>query len=294
MDQASNLRKIIKSNEVHYKKNNVRVITITSGKGGVGKSNISVNLAINFRRKGKRVIIFDADFGLANIEVIFGVSPKYTLFDIIYNDMNMTDILTSAPFGIEFISGGSGIQELVNLNKNQTSYLINKLYELDNMADIILIDTGAGISDNVLDFVAASNEILLVTTPEPTSVTDAYALLKSMTKRESNIKEKKINLLINKVSNENESLEIYRKLYTVSDKFLNIELHNVGYLPYDKNLEKAVIEQKPVSMLYPRSNISLAIERLADQMLDDNMNTGNKPTGLSALFGNLLKLRKMK
>lgn len=294
MDQASNLRKIIKSNEVTYKTNSARVITVTSGKGGVGKSNISVNLAINFRRQGKRVVIFDADFGLANIEVIFGISPKHTLFDIIYNDMSMAEVLTSAPFGIEFISGGSGIQELANLNKNQINYLINKLYELDSMTDIIIIDTGAGISDNVLDFVVASDEILLVTTPEPTAVTDAYALLKSMKKREEGIKEKKVNLLVNKASNENESLEIYQKLYSVSNKFLNLELHNIGYLPYDKSLEKAVIEQKPVSMIFPRSNISQAFERLADHILNDTMSTKNKQTGLSALFENLLKLRKMK
>lgn len=294
MDQAANLRNIIKSNQISYRKSTARVITVTSGKGGVGKSNISVNLAINFRRHGKRVVIFDADFGLANIEIIFGIAPKYTLFDMIYNNMNITDILTSAPFGIEFISGGNGIQELINLNKNQLNFMINKLYELDCLADIIIIDTGAGISDTVLDFISASNEILLITTPEPTSITDAYSTLKTMKNRDSNIKEKDINLLVNKVSSEAEGDEIYKKLNKVTERFLEINLYNIGSLPYDKSLEKAVIEQKPVAMLYPKSNISKAFEDLSNNLLGNNVSKDEKAFGLSNLFVNMLKMKKFK
>lgn len=293
MDQASNLRNIIKSNQVNYKKNDARVITVTSGKGGVGKSNVSVNLAINFRRQGKRVVIFDADFGLANIEIIFGIAPKYTMFDMIYNNMNITDILTSAPFGIEFISGGNGIQELVNLSKSQMNYMISKLYDLDCLADIIIIDTGAGISDTVLDFVWASNEVLLVTTPEPTAITDAYSTLKAMKNRGGHTVDKKINLLVNKASNEAEGLEIFKKLNKVTERFLDIKLNNIGYLPYDKTLEKAVIEQKPVTMLYPKSNISKAFEKLADNMLG-NEKMEDKGLGLSNLFSNIIRMKKVK
>ncbi len=293
MDQASKLRNIIKSNQVNYRKNDARVITVTSGKGGVGKSNVSVNLAINFRRQGKRVVIFDADFGLANIEIIFGISPKYTMFDMIYNNMSITDILTSAPFGIEFISGGNGIQELISLSKSQLDFMISRLYDLDCLADIIIIDTGAGISDTVLDFVAASDEVLLVTTPEPTAITDAYSTLKTLKNRGGDNKNKQIHLLVNKASGEAEGNEIYKKLNKVTERFLGIQLNNIGYLPYDKTLEKAVIEQKPVSMLYPRSNISKAFESLADNMLGKDTEKG-KNLGLSNLFSNILKMKIVK
>lgn len=293
MDQASKLRNIIKSNQVNYRKNDARVITVTSGKGGVGKSNVSVNLAINFRRQGKRVVIFDADFGLANIEIIFGISPKYTMFDMIYNNMSITDILTSAPFGIEFISGGNGIQELISLSKSQLDFMISRLYDLDCLADIIIIDTGAGISDTVLDFVAASDEVLLVTTPEPTAITDAYSTLKTLKNRGGDNKNKQIHLLVNKASGEAEGNEIYKKLNKVTERFLDIQLNNIGYLPYDKTLEKAVIEQKPVSMLYPRSNISKAFESLADNMLGKDTEKV-KNMGLSNLFSNILKMKIVK
>ncbi|MBC7959346.1 MAG: MinD/ParA family protein [Vallitaleaceae bacterium] len=294
MDQASNLRNIIKNSQVNYKKNNARVITVTSGKGGVGKSNVSVNLAINFRRQGKRVVIFDADFGLANIEIIFGIAPKYSMFDMVYNNMNITDILTSAPFGIEFISGGSGIQELANLTKSQLDYMVSKLYDLDCLADIIIIDTGAGISHTVMDFVLASNEVLLVTTPEPTSITDAYATLKAIKSRGGNVKEKEVNLLVNKVSSDAEGLEIYKKLNKVTERFLDLRLKNIGFLPYDRTLEKAVIEQKPVSILYPKSNISKAFEKLAENMLNNRVYDENQQVGLSNLFNNILKMKKVK
>ncbi len=295
MDQAANLRNLIKSHQLTVKRPNARVITVTSGKGGVGKTNVSVNLAINFTRQGKRVVIFDADFGLANIEIIFGVSPKYSLFDMIYNQMSITDILTDAPFGIEFISGGSGIQEMVNLSKEEYQYMIQRLNELDSLADIIIIDTGAGISDTVLDFISASNEVIVVTTPEPTAVTDAYATLKSMKKREADFQNKHVNLLVNKVSSEADGLEIYNKLNKVTERFLGIKLNNIGFLPYDRLLERAVIEQKPVSILYPKSEISKGFERISDNILGDKTYNQNKnQNGISQLIHNLLKLKNGK
>lgn len=291
MDQAANLRNIIKKVEINTKPHKARVITVTSGKGGVGKSNISVNLAINFKRLGKRVIIFDADFGLANVEVIFGIVPKYNMFDMIYNGKDIMDVLTVGPLGIEFISGGSGVQELLRLDKSQLAYMIEKLYELDRLADIIIIDTGAGISDSVLDFVAASNEVLLVTTPEPTAITDAYAVLKAIKRRHNNMAQKEINLLINRTESMAEGKEIYEKLNKVTNKYLDLELINIGYLPNDKHLVKAVVEQKPVSILYPKSNISKSLEGLADRMLNKTQMV-DEMKGLGNLFTNILKLKK--
>lgn len=291
MDQAAKLRNIIKRSEVTDVPMNARVITVTSGKGGVGKSNVSVNLAIQFKKLGKRVIIFDADFGLANVEVIFGIVPKYNMFDIIYNNMAIADVLTQGPLGIEFISGGSGVQELMKLDQHQLDYMIEKLYELDRLADIIIIDTGAGISDSVLDFVIASKEILLVTTPEPTAITDAYAVLKAIKKRDPKIYDKDINLLVNRTEYQQEGLEIFNKLNKVTNRYLNIELTNIGSLPNDKSLVRAVVEQKPVTMLYPRSMVTKGFEALADRMINGTPLQNNQ-RGLGNLFANLLRNRR--
>ena len=291
MDQASNLRNIIKKSEVVNTPRNARVITVTSGKGGVGKSNVSVNLAIQFKRMGKRVIIFDADFGLANVEVIFGIVPKYNMFDMIYDNKDITDILTQGPLGIEFISGGSGVQELMKLDKSQLNYMIEKLYDLDRLADIIIIDTGAGISDSVLDFVMASNEVLLVTTPEPTAITDAYAVLKAIKKRDPNVDEKLINLLVNRIEYPQEGGEIFDKLDKVTRRYLDVTLSNIGSLPNDKLLVKAVVEQKPVSMLYPKSNVAKSFEALADRLINGTP-VEDHPAGLGNLFSNILRIRR--
>ncbi len=155
MDQAENLRNIIKKQN-QRDVGNARVIAVTSGKGGVGKSSVSINLAVQFARMGKKVIILDADFGLANIEVMFGVIPKYNLSDLMLNGMDIKDIITDGPEGVKFISGGSGIAKLVNLDKEQVKRLVNKLSELESMADVIIIDTGAGISASVMEFLVAS------------------------------------------------------------------------------------------------------------------------------------------
>lgn len=186
MDQAERLRNIIKKQdfEADYERT-ARVITVTSGKGGVGKTSLSVNLAIQLGRLGKRVIVFDADFGLANIEIMLGIRPKYNLADLMYRGKSIEDIITYGPENIGFISGGSGINELANLTRDQVFSMIHRLGELDRIADVIIVDTGAGISDTVLEFVAASEEVLLVATPEPTSITDAYALLKTLNKKAS-------------------------------------------------------------------------------------------------------------
>jgi flagellar biosynthesis protein FlhG len=291
MDQAANLRNIVKKADINIKPIGARVITVTSGKGGVGKSNVSVNLAIQFKKLGKRVIIFDADFGLANVEVIFGIVPKYNMFDMIYNNKEITEVLTSGPLGIEFISGGSGVQELLRLDKNQLAFMIEKLYELDRLADIIIIDTGAGISDTVLDFVAASSEVLLVTTPEPTSITDAYAVLKAIKRRHDNVDQKIINLLVNRTDSTAEGKEIFNKLNKVTNKYLDLELTNIGYLPNDKHLVKAVVEQKPVSLLFPKSIITKGFEELADRMINGTVQS-EQERGLGNLFTNILRLKK--
>ncbi len=279
MDQAEKLRNIIKLQNLEQQ-NQSRIITVTSGKGGVGKSSIAINLAVKFREMGKRVIIFDADFGLANIEVMFGAIPKYNLSDMIFRGKELKDIIINGPMDIGFISGGSGINGLGNMNRDQVAYLVYKLRELETLADIIIIDTGAGISDSVLEFVSASGEVLLVATPEPTSITDAYALLKALNVRAGFDREStNIKVVANRVTDYEEGVNLYNKLNVVVSKFLNINLEFLGIVPQDNAMSKAIIQQKPASISYVNSASSKAIGELAGKLLD--MPVDEKKKGLA-------------
>ena len=275
MDQAQNLRNIIKMQNQKMIQN-ARVISVTSGKGGVGKSNTSVNIALQFQRQGKRVIIFDADFGLANIEVMFGIIPKYNLGDLMFKGKELKEIITPGPEGVGFISGGSGIAKLVNLDKEQIKRLVGKLSELDELADVIIIDTGAGISSSVMEFLVASPEIILVTTPEPASITDSYALLKALSMNEDYSPEKcKVKLIANRVGKKEEGQNLYEKLSAVSSRFLNIELEYLGAIPFDNNITKAVMTQEPVSLKYPGSVSSKCYEDIVNILENKEISSHN-------------------
>ena len=293
MDQAEKLRSMVKSQEETVKepaKRLARVITVTSGKGGVGKSSLAINLALQFRKKGKSVIIFDADFGLANIEVMFGAIPKYNLADMIFRGKGFKDIIVEGPEGIGFISGGSGINGLGNMNREQVQYLVYKLKDLEMLADIIIIDTGAGISDSVLEFVAASGEVVLVTTPEPTSITDSYALLKALNARESFDAEIcKIKVVANRVLNYEEGKNLFSKLEVVVTKFLKINLAFLGVIPMDMNMSKAIMQQKPISIAYPNSAGAKSVERIADGLLENKEAEGPKRNSLARAVANIIK-----
>lgn len=275
MDQAQNLRNIIKMQNQKMIQN-ARVISVTSGKGGVGKSNTSVNIALQFQRQGKRVIIFDADFGLANIEVMFGIIPKYNLGDLMFKGKELKEIITPGPEGVGFISGGSGIAKLVNLDKEQIKRLVGKLSELDELADVIIIDTGAGISSSVMEFLVASPETILVTTPEPASITDSYALLKALSMNEDYSPEKcKVKLIANRVGKKEEGQNLYEKLSAVSSRFLNIELEYLGEIPFDNNITKAVMTQEPVSLKYPGSVSSKCYEDIVNILENKEISSHN-------------------
>jgi len=293
MDQAEQLRKLVKQNS--RPRNIARVITVTSGKGGVGKSSLSVNLAIQMSRLGKRVVIFDADFGLANIEVMLGIRPQYNLADLMFRGKTLKDIITEGPENIGFISGGSGIQELIRLSRDQIIYLTQKLFQLDELADIIIIDTGAGIADSVMEFVAASSEVILVATPEPTSITDAYALLKTLNRKsEFSIENTRISMVANRTDVPEEGWELYDKLSIVVDKFLHIPLEYLGDIPQDANVSKAVINQKPVTLLYPNSSASKAITGIAERLCEPEESIIQAKKGIAQLFSNLIKSKYRK
>ena len=262
MDQAQNLRNIIKAGST--KEVLSRVITVTSGKGGVGKSNLAINLAISLSRLGKKVVVLDADFGLANIEVMLGIRPQYNLSDLMFRGKSLSEIITEGPENVGFISGGSGIREMTNLTKEQLINLSSRLSDLDRQTDVVIIDTGAGISGNVMEFVVLSGEVLLIATPEPTSITDAYALLKTLNYQPEFTREHcHIKLIANKVRNEKDGRELFEKLSVVADKFLNISLEYMGAVPSDNNMNKAVMKQQPLSVAYPNSQAARAIDDMA-------------------------------
>lgn len=290
MDQASSLRMMVSDSQ---EKPSARVITVTSGKGGVGKSSISLNLAICLSRMGQRVVLLDADFGLANIEVMLGVRPKANLADLMFRGSDLKDIIMEGPEGIKFISGGSGIQELARMNREQCLYLTKKLVELDELADVIVIDTGAGISDSVLEFVASSNEVLLVATPEPTSITDAYALLKALNRKSEFSKSSTtIKMVANRVKNDEEGKNVlYENMKNVVNRFLNISLEYLGSIPQDELVSKAVMKQLPVTISAPNSGASKAIETMAKELLGDTGENDAQPEerGITLLFSNLIR-----
>ena len=287
VDQAEQLRNVIKLNPMPRPLS--RVITVTSGKGGVGKSNTSINLACQFRNLGKRVIILDADFGLANIEIMFGTVPKHNLCDLIYQGKDITDIITWGPMDIGFISGGSGIAGLSNLSRDYLNYIIQNLVKLDAIADIIIIDTGAGSSDAVLDFLVASGEILVVATPEPTSITDSYSLLKALNRHPRFSREdSKIMVIANKVSDLTEGDAMYNKLETVANRYLRLPVSFLGSVPRDRYLEEAVMQQKPVSMQSPNAKSSIAYERIAYILMDKEYNKSLVKRGMAAFFSHIV------
>ena len=289
MDQAEQLRKLVKQGG-SQQKNLARVITVTSGKGGVGKSSISVNLAIELARMGKRVLIMDVDFGLANIEVMLGIRPEYNLADMRFRGKSLADIVIKGPEGIGFISGGSGIHELTSLTREQIVNLTMRLVELDEMADIVIIDTGAGIADAVLEFVSASTEVLLVATPEPTSITDAYALLKTLyRKSEFSAENTRIKVIANRVTAQNECRELFEKINLVVKKFLKFGMEYLGDIPQDEQVSKAIIRQKPVVLSAPDSGAGKALRKLATKLAGASVPPPDERKGIAQLFGNLIR-----
>lgn len=293
MDQAQQLRNLVKANNSQSRPL-ARVITVTSGKGGVGKSNTAINLAIQFKRMGQRVIILDADFGLANIEIMFGTVPKHNLCDLIYQGKNITEIITWGPGEVGFISGGSGIAGLSNLSRDYLVYIIQNLAQLDAIADVIIVDTGAGISDAVLEFLVASGEILLVTTPEPTSITDSYSLLKALNRHSRFSQEQsKIKVIANKVERPEEGMALFNKLNMVVQRYLKLPISYLGAIPQDDKLVQAVMQQTPVSLSNPTSKSAKAYEMIAAVLMNRELNADIKKRGMAAFFSHIVTGKKL-
>ncbi|HLQ33706.1 MAG TPA: MinD/ParA family protein [Chloroflexota bacterium] len=263
-----------------------RIIAISSGKGGVGKTNVVVNLALAMARQKRRVLILDADLGLANIDVVMGITPRFNLQHVISGEKTIREIVVPSEDGVQIISGGSGLVDLANLTEQQRDLLIASLAELETMADVLLVDTGAGIGANVLQFILAAQELIIVTTPEPTAITDAYSLIKVVSRLSSDVV---LKLLVNQVRTAHEAEEIANNIIGVAKRFLHLDVGTYGSLPYDSYLVKAVRRQKPVTLAYPNSPSAFAFGSLAARIWNEELPaTPNKP-GLLNFFRRIVK-----
>lgn len=259
MDQAMTLRQMTCIGPPGSPRG-VPVIAVTSGKGGVGKTNVVVNLAVSLARLGKRVLVLDADLGLGNLDVLLGLVPRFTLEHVLSGEKRLSEITVTGPEGIRILPASSGVQDLTHLTPSQQLLLQQELDHLADSIDLLLIDTGAGISSNVLFFASAAHEILVIASPEPTSITDAYAVMKVLSSRYD---ETHFRLLVNMAKNQREGLEVFRKIGLVADRFLNISIDYVGFIPEDDYVPLSVCRQRPVVDLYPQSPASQEFQRLA-------------------------------
>ncbi|MBF0357127.1 MAG: MinD/ParA family protein [Magnetococcales bacterium] len=239
-------------------------MAITSGKGGVGKTLVTVNLAINYARQGLKVLLIDADLGLANIDVVLGVTPKHTIEDVLSGELTLDEVAIPGPPGITILPAASGVAELSNLTEEQKLSLMDHIDHWHADFDVVLVDTGAGISPNVRFFVLAVERIMIVVTPDPASITDAYALMKVMF---LNHRVSHFDLVVNQVSSESEAKDVYRTLAQVADKYLNIGMNFAGSIPEDPLLVKSVRQQKPVADLFPDSPASKAFIALSKRVM---------------------------
>ena len=242
----------------------VRVVAITSGKGGVGKTNIAVNLAIAMRDKGYRVLVIDADLGMANVDVMLGTSSRRHLLDLLRPEIKLDDVIVESPHGVQYISGGSGIEKALEYDRAEKLLLQQKLADCAARADVILVDTGAGLGRNVMDFILAADEVLLVTTPEPTSLTDAYAVMKAYSIYAA---QKNLRLVINRVYEPKESREVALKLQRAAEKFLHMPVDCLGYVCEDASVTKAVRRQQPLIKAAPASAAARCIDALAEAII---------------------------
>jgi flagellar biosynthesis protein FlhG len=269
-DQAQELRELMKDDAPAKNtsskrgEHKTRIIAVTSGKGGVGKTNLAVNTAIAYAQTGKKVILIDGDLGMANVNVLLNVVPQYNLMQVINKQKTMQDIILDTEFGIKFIAGANGFSKIANLTVDELKYFADQFSQLGN-ADIIIIDTGAGIANNVLQFVAAADEVYVVTTPEPTAITDAYGIIKIIT---TEIVDRAINikLLVNRVHSADEAKRISERIINIVGQFLNYKVDYIGFVYDDPVVQASVIRQKPFIVVNPTSKPSQCVKHIVGRI----------------------------
>jgi len=259
MDQAQNLRELV------GRKQELKAITIASGKGGVGKSSLAVNLAVSLSRLGVRVLVVDADFGLANVDVMLGVTSKYDVSYFLRGEKTLHEIIQLGHEGVRFISGGSGVNDLLNMDEDQLAGLMSGIVNLDAPIDLILIDCGAGIHENILQMILASSETIIVTTPEPTAILDAYALVKTIVKRDAS---HPLHVLINKCEGKKEAQRVQEGFIEVVGRHLGKNINPLGLIMYNHDVPISIKRQIPISVSDPSCSTSREVETIARAVMD--------------------------
>ena len=261
-----------------------RIITITSGKGGVGKTNVSVNMALAYARLGKKVVVMDADLGLANVNIMLNMVPKYTLYDMIRKRKTMREIMVETDYGISIVAGASGFSKIANLTDEERQNFIEELSTL-SFADIIIIDTSAGVSSNVLDFIAAADDAIIITTPEPTAITDAYGIIKIIATEYENL-DMELKLVVNRVKGAAEAKKVADRMTNIAGQFLNLKVDYLGFIYDDPVVSQAVLRQKPFMVIDPRCKASICVQHIVGKMEKSELReSGGFASMFKRLFG---------
>lgn len=247
-----------------------RVIAVASGKGGVGKTNFVLNFSLALRQMGYRVLIWDADFGFSNLHVLMGKSPDVTLLSLLEQELDIWQAITPGVEGVEYISSGQGLRELFSLTPDKLNRFLAQFMQLRSYADYLIIDLGAGLSSHSMKVILAADVMFLLTTPEPTSMTDAYALLKLLALEEHDLR---VHLVINRAKNEREGLAVYERMASVAERFLSVRLERLGVLPDDDHVVQAVLRQKPYLLAYPKSAVSRKTMELVERFVAGQLST---------------------
>jgi flagellar biosynthesis protein FlhG len=287
-DQAQSLRELVKSQQ-DTPARSTKIITVTSGKGGVGKSNFTLNFALTLQKRGYKVLIFDADIGLANIDVLMGVSTKYSLYHLLKKEKTIREIIHKGHNDIEFIAGGSGFTDLLRLTEDELDYFAQEVGQLNGHVDFIIFDTGAGLSKETLKFILAAHETIVVTTPEPTSITDAYAIIKMVHREEMQVP---FRLVINRVSDDREGKQTADKISLVAKQFLGLDIPTLGYVSDDVLVSKAVKKQIPFTVAFPNSQASRDIEELVEHFINGQSVTSSESSGVKGFLSKMMHLLK--
>ena len=261
-----------------------RILTITSGKGGVGKTNVSVNIALAYARLGKRVVVMDADLGLANVNIMLNMVPKYNLYDMIRKGKTMKEIMVETEYGISIVAGALGISQVANLSDEERQRFIEELNTL-SFADIIIIDTSAGVSSNVLDFIAAADDAIIVTTPEPTAITDAYGIIKIIATEYDNL-DMELKLVVNRVKGAAEAKKVADRMTNIVGQFLNLKVDYLGFIYDDPVVSQAVLRQKPFLVIDPKCKASICVQHIVGKLEKSELRDSG---GLASMFKRLFR-----